>query len=229
MLIYHDGTNSYITNAVGGLRIATETSGIAVTIGHSTSEVTIADNATVAGNLTVTGTLTQTGTQTFDGGIDVDDFNINGTTIALSSGDMTVDVAGDITLDADGGDIFFKDGGTTFGSAVNTSGNLIIKSGTTTALTFSGANVTAAGTITGNLTGNASGTAATVTGAAQTNITSLGTLTALTVDDVAIDGKVMTMTGSSGDTFVTTVAANGATSLVTTDAAAAAATLTNHC
>ena len=225
MLIYHDGTNSYITNAVGGLRIATETSGIAVTIGHSTSEVTIADNATVAGNLTVTGTLTQTGTQTFDGGIDVDDFNINGTTIALSSGDMTVDVAGDITLDADGGDIFFKDGGTTFGSAVNTSGNLIIKSGTTTALTFSGANVTAAGTITGNLTGNASGTTATVTGAAQTNITSLGTLTALTVDDVAIDGKVMTMTGSSGDTFVTTVAANGATSLVTTDAAAAAAHL----
>ena len=50
--------------------------------------------------------------------------------------------------------------------------------------------------------------------------------TALTIDDVAIDGKVMTMTGSSGDTFVTTVAANGATSLVTTDASAAAAHLT---
>ena len=59
----------------------------------------------------------------------------------------------------------------------NTSGNLIIKSGTTTALTFSGANVTAAGTITGNLTGNvtgnASGTALTVTQAAQSAITSL--------------------------------------------------------
>ena len=39
---------------------------------------------------------------------------------------------------------------------------------------------------------------------------------ALTVDDVAIDGKVITMTGSTDDTFVTTVAANGATSLVTT-------------
>ena len=49
---------------------------------------------------------------------------------------------------------------------------------------------------------------------------------ALTIDDVAVDGKVITMTGSSGDTFVTTVAANGATSLVTTDAAAAAAHLT---
>ena len=40
-----------------------------------------------------------------------------------------------------------KAGGTTFGSATNTSGNLIIKSGTTTAATFSGANVTLAGTV----------------------------------------------------------------------------------
>jgi hypothetical protein len=56
MKLYHDGTNSYITNAVGALKLATETSGIAVTIGHSTSEVTVADNLTVAGNLIVTGT-----------------------------------------------------------------------------------------------------------------------------------------------------------------------------
>jgi hypothetical protein len=224
--IYHDGTNSLIANKTGTLKVATETSGVPITIGHTTSEVTIADNATVAGNLTVTGTLTQTGSQTFDGGIDVDNFNINGTTIALSSGDMLLDSAGDIILDAAGDTIFLKDAGTTFGSLDNTSGNLIIKSGTTTALTFSGANVTAAGTITGNLTGNASGTALTVTQAAQSAITSLGTLTALTVDDVAIDGKVMTMTGSSGDTFVTTVGTNGATSLVTVDTAAAAAHLT---
>ena len=53
-------------------------------------------------------------------------------------------------LDADGGDIFFKDGGTTFGSATNTSGNLIIKSGTTTAMTFDGANVALAGNLTVN-------------------------------------------------------------------------------
>jgi hypothetical protein len=60
---------------------------------------------------------------------------------------------------------------------------------------------------------------------AMPNLTSVGTLTALTVDDVAVDGKVIVMTGSSGDTFTTTVAANGATSLVTVDAAAAAAHL----
>ena len=46
------------------------------------------------------------------------------------------------------------------------------------------------GGLTGNVTGNASGTALTVTQAAQTAITSVGTLTALTVDDVAVDGKV---------------------------------------
>ena len=207
--IYHDGTNSLIANKTGALKIATETSGIAVTIGHSTSEVTIADNATVTGNLTVTGTLTQTGTQTFDGGLDVDNFSLNGTTLALSSGDMTVDVAGDIILDADGGDIFFKDGGTTFGSATNTSGNLIIKSGTTTAATFSGANVTLAGTVDSGA------------------ITSTGAISgaSLTADDVAIDGKVITMTGSSSDTAVFTAGTNGTLSIVTTDAAAAAANI----
>jgi len=64
------------------------------------------------------------------------------------TGDYTLDVSGDIILDADGGDVLFKDAGTTFGSATNTSGNLIIKSGTTTALTMSGANVTIAGDLT---------------------------------------------------------------------------------
>ena len=47
--------------------------------------------------------------------------------------------------------------------------------GTVTATAFAGA-------LTGNVTGNVSGTAATVTGAAQTNITSVGTLTSLTID-----------------------------------------------
>jgi hypothetical protein len=49
-----------------------------------------------------------------DAGIDIDNFNIDGTTIALSSGDMTLDSAGDIILDADGADVIYKDGGTTF-------------------------------------------------------------------------------------------------------------------
>ena len=69
LTLYHDGTNSYITNAVGALKIATETSGIAVTIGHTTSEVTIADN------LTVTGTVTLA-----DGSLALADLDIDGAT-----------------------------------------------------------------------------------------------------------------------------------------------------
>ena len=65
-----------------------------------------------------------------------------------SGGNITLDSGVDIVLDADGGDVFLKDGGTTYGSLTNTSGNLIIKSGTTTAATFDGANVEFAGTFT---------------------------------------------------------------------------------
>lgn len=49
MTLYHDGTDSYITNKTGALKLATETSGIAVTIGHTTSEVTIGQNLSING------------------------------------------------------------------------------------------------------------------------------------------------------------------------------------
>jgi len=53
------------------------------------------------------------------------------------------------------------------------------------------------GAITGNLTGNCSGTALTVTQAAQGAITSLGTLTTLTVDDITINGNTISSAGAS--------------------------------
>ena len=65
LTLYHDGSNSYITNAVGALKVATETSGIAITIGHTTSVVTVADNLVVTGTATAGGNLlSQVGTQT---------------------------------------------------------------------------------------------------------------------------------------------------------------------
>ena len=60
--IYHDGTNSFIENTTGILKVATETSGIAVTIGHTTSEITIADNLTVNGTTNLVGALSLNGT-----------------------------------------------------------------------------------------------------------------------------------------------------------------------
>ena len=75
----------------------------------------------------------------------------------------------------------------------------------------------------GPLTGDVTGTIQT---AAQPNITSLGTLTALTVDDVAVNGKVITMTGSTSDTATLTVGTNGTLDITTTDDNAAAANIT---
>ncbi len=96
MQLYHDGTNSYITNATGALKIATETSGIALTIGHTTSQVTIADNMTVVGNLTVTGTQTIQNTVTMNAenavvfeGATADDFETT-LTIVDPTADRTV-------------------------------------------------------------------------------------------------------------------------------------------
>ena len=62
--LYHDGSNSYLANSTGALKLATETSGIAVTIGHTTSETTVADNLTITGNSATTGTSTFTGVAT---------------------------------------------------------------------------------------------------------------------------------------------------------------------
>ena len=69
----------------------------------------------VNGNLDVSGTTVSAGKITADAGIDIDNINIDGTTIALSSGDLTLDVAGDLIFDADGGDWVYKDGGTEIG------------------------------------------------------------------------------------------------------------------
>jgi hypothetical protein len=85
-------------------------------------------------------------TGTFASGVTMGSTSIVSGTLS-HSGTFLLDVATDITLDAGGGDIRLKDDGTTFGNLANTSGNLIIQSGTTTAATFSGANVTFAGTL----------------------------------------------------------------------------------
>ena len=62
MDIYHDGTDSFIDNKTGALKLATNTSGIAVTIGHTTSETTVADNLTVTGTTNLVGALSLNGT-----------------------------------------------------------------------------------------------------------------------------------------------------------------------
>ncbi|NWJ43984.1 hypothetical protein HX837_07290 [Marine Group I thaumarchaeote] len=221
ILVDDGGTTKYIT--ASQLNTYTSTSIAADDIGAGNAAVSL---ATSSGAVTIDSNASSV---TVDGHTGV-------TLQSSNSGDITLDSVADINLDAGGADILLKDDGTTFGGLINTSGNLIIKSGTTTAATFSGANVTLAGTVGSGAitsTGTVQGTtitattafAGTLSTAAQTNITSLGTLTALTIDDVAINGKVVTMTGSSSDTAVFTAGTNGTLDITTTDAAAAAANI----
>lgn len=80
-------------------------------------------------------------------------------------------------------------------ASANTASKLVLRDGSGN---FSAGTITATliGNVTGNLTGNASGSALTVTQAAQTAITSLGTLTALQVDNLNVNGN--TILASSG-------------------------------
>jgi len=236
MLVYHDGTNSYITNAQGALKIATETSGIALTIGHTTSETTIADNLTVTGTLTGTlatvaqGSVTSLGTLT---ALTVDDVAVNGKVVTMtgSASDTAVLTAGtngtlsivttdaaaaaaniqitaDGTVDIDSAGILTLDSGAAIniepasGSAILLDGTISVDAGVVTGAT-SITSTAFVGDITGDVTGNTSGTAATVTTAAQSSITSLGTLTTLTVDNVIINGATI---GHTGDIDLLTVA-----------------------
>ena len=143
--------------------------------------IDINGTADISGNTAVGGTFTSTGKITADAGIDIDNFNIDGTTIALSSGDMLLDSAGDVILDADGADVLLKDDGTQYGALTNNSGNLIIKSGSTTAATFTGANTALAGTL-----------SATAISVGDGNITNVGdiALDSISADDTDINVAV---------------------------------------
>jgi hypothetical protein len=114
--------------------------------------------------------------------------------LPLSGGTLTgaLVVGGDLTVDSNT-------------LKVDSSNNRVgIKKDPTTELDVNGT-VTAtafAGALTGNVTGNCSGTAATVTTAAQPNITSVGTLTALTVSGtVTIDSVGITAVQTGSESF----------------------------
>jgi len=91
----------------------------------------------------------------------VTQFNFIGGTnkqIDIPTGTLTVDVGGKILLDADSGEVNLVNNGTQYGGLVDSANDLVIVSGSTTALTFNGANVTTGGTITPGTTLNTVGT-----------------------------------------------------------------------
>jgi len=113
--------------------IADDAIGAAQLASNAVVTASIADDAVTSAkldtNLSVAGSLTAVGTLTANAGINVDNINIDGTTIGLSTGNLTLDIAGFLDIDVDdGGSVYFSDGGTTFGRVYGTSSNLYIKS-----------------------------------------------------------------------------------------------------
>ena len=89
------------------------------------------DAITTTGNLVIGGSIVSTGKITADAGIDIDNINIDGTTIALSSGHLTLDLAAQLIIDSDDdGSITLKNSGTSYGliSSDNTAGDFKFKS-----------------------------------------------------------------------------------------------------
>jgi hypothetical protein len=116
--IYHDGSNSYVSdNGTGNFFITTNGSGIYLRGSSNESLANFVQNDAVSLYFDNSPKLNTSST-----GI-----NVTGN-ITNASGDFTLDVAGDIILDADGGDIKLSDSGTVFGELTNVSGYLRIKS-----------------------------------------------------------------------------------------------------
>jgi hypothetical protein len=121
----------------------------AVTLNHDNTArlATSSAGVSVTGTLAVSSTSAFTGAITSNAGVIVDNITIDGTEIDLSSGSLTIDVASDINLDSDGGNVYLKDNNAEYARFFNNSNNLLIQSGGTTCVTFSGANSTFSGTI----------------------------------------------------------------------------------
>tara|TARA_R100001440_G_scaffold16970_2_gene28757 strand:- start:2947 stop:5442 length:2496 start_codon:yes stop_codon:yes gene_type:complete len=186
----------------GSAKLATSANGIDVTGEVKGDSLDIDGNADISGNLVLGGDLNVTGTTTT---VNQTNLDVSDNIIGLNRGASTnSNDSGFIIERGSTGDnaIFAWDEsadkftlGTTTATPSST-GNLSITTGTLVA------NVE--GNLTGNVTGNVSGTAATVTQAAQTAITSVGDLTALNVNGT-VTADALTM----GDNEKITLGAGG--------------------
>jgi hypothetical protein len=142
---------------------------------------------TYSGTADVGGTLsyTQNNIIVFMNGVQLKDTTdytaTNGTSVVLVAAPVENDEIAIIAFKSfTTADMVSRSNGGTFASAVTFSAGLVANTVDINGGTIDGC------TITGNISGNAGGTAATVTGAAQTQITSVGTLTGLTVKDSTV-------------------------------------------
>jgi hypothetical protein len=184
------------SDTTGGIKVGAGVSGVPVTLGHTTSEVTVGDNLTVTGDLTVSGTTT----------------TVNSTTVSIADPIFEIGASGsDDNLDrglkmkynSSGAKVAFmgyddSDGKFAFIPDASESGN-----------TFSGT----AGILKAALEGNAD-TATTLSTASHTvvttlaNLVSVGTISTGVWNATAVGttkgGTGLTSHGSSGQLMVST-------------------------
>ena len=182
------------SDTTGGIKIGAGVSGVPVTVGHTTSEVTVGDNLTVTGNLTVSGTTT----------------TVNSTTVSIADPIFEIGESGsDDNLDR-GLKMKYNNGGAKFaffGYDDSDGKFALIPDATDTSSVFSGT----AGVLKAALEGNAS-TATTLAGGTHTVITTLANLTTTgtigtgvwqgTPIGTAYGGTGLNAVGSSGQILV---------------------------
>ena len=186
--------HSSFTGAEGEVTVDTDKESLVVHNGSTAGGFPIAraDGSGVS-NFTITGeldaaTLDISGNADIDGTLEADAITVDGTalntviagvTVTTATNANHVSVADNESTNENNLIPFIEDASATGNVGLESDGDFHYNpsTGSVTATTFIG-----------NVTGNASGTAATVTGAAQSSITSVGTLTALTVSgDVTLD------------------------------------------
>ena len=111
-----------------------------------------------------------------------------GAVINFDNGDVTLTHAAN-TLTLGGGNLALGANSLTITGSIGATGSRVLKGW------FADLEVTNA------IAGSVTGSAATVTGAAQTNITSVGTLTALQVDNINLNGSTITGSGAADTTL----------------------------
>jgi len=186
----------------GNIGSASDTDSMAI---DSSGNVSMSQNLTVTGNLTVNGTTTTLDTTTLavvdpiihlqtasDGGALGSDTNKD---VGIAMQYHTGSAAKTAFLGIDDNDSYKLK----FIPDASISSEVVSGSIGTINAVFEG-------DLTGDVTGNVSGSAATVTGAAQSNITSVGTLTTLTVDSIIIND---TNIGHTSDTDAISIASDG--------------------
>ena len=130
--------NSSPTSLGGSITLTTanvtEGSNLYYTEARARGAISVSGNAISYNNST--GVLTSnfeegpvfTSAVTANAGVTVDTINIDGNTIATTSGNFFIDSASDLYLDADGANIFLRDGGVNFGRFNKNGNNLKIES-----------------------------------------------------------------------------------------------------